>query len=138
MLGEIRANVSKALFRNLMFDLYNRLKTPRKRVVAQRHLEILKLLLDSDSLLLSEITTRTKHVYSSLTNPYKALVRDINDLIRLGAIRYDKLGENQYRFAVRLERPTEITETKFFERVKQKNGPTKKGPFSSLRTSRVR
>src|ERR1700736_1369312 len=36
LLSEFRLNVRKALYRNLMFDLFKRLRTPRKRVVAER------------------------------------------------------------------------------------------------------
>lgn len=119
LLGEIQTNVRKALFRNMMFDLFRRLRTPRKRVVAERHLEILKLLLNTESLTLSELEEKTKSEYQKLGNPYKALVRDLNYLIRLGAVGYAKLEENRFRIFARLEWPTEITETDFFARVKQ-------------------
>lgn len=119
LFGEIRKNVSKALYRNLMFDLFKRLQTTRKRVIAERHIEILKLLLDSDHLLLVDLTEKTRSHYSALSNPYKALIRDINHLIELGAIAFTKRENNQYEIFARLEWPTEITETEFFKRVKQ-------------------
>ncbi len=46
LFDEIRVNVSRALYRNLMFDLFNRLKSARKRVIAERQIKILTLLLD--------------------------------------------------------------------------------------------
>jgi len=119
LLDEIRTNVRKALFRNLMFDLFKRLRTPRKRVMAERHLEILKTLLEADALTLDELIKRTDPEYRTLTNPHKALIRDLNYLIRLGAIAYQKLQPNGYRLFARLEWPTEVTETEFFARVKQ-------------------
>lgn len=119
LFDEIKKHISKALFRNVMFDLFNRLKTARKRVIAQRQIEILKLLLDADALSLDEIIKQTKLFYNSLRNPMKALVRDIHGLIQLRAISFKKLGNNQYEFFVRLEWPTEITETEFFKRVKE-------------------
>ena len=36
LFAEIRKNVAKALYRNLMYDLFNRLRTPRKRVMKRR------------------------------------------------------------------------------------------------------
>ena len=36
LFDEIRKNVAKALFRNLMYDLFNRLRTPRKRVMKEQ------------------------------------------------------------------------------------------------------
>jgi hypothetical protein len=118
LFAEIRKNVAKALFRNVMFDLFNRLRTTRKRVIAKRHIEILKLLLGSDSLTLDEMTERTSSIYRPLKNPYKALVRDVNYLLQLHAIAYEKLPDGRFRLSPRLEWPTEITETEFFKRVK--------------------
>ena len=119
LFGEIRKNVAKALFRNLMYDLFNRLRTPRKRVMKERHIEILKLLLNTDAMSLDELTERTKLHYHTLGNARKALIRDINYLIGLKAISFKKIADNKYDLFVRLEWPTEITETEFFQRVKQ-------------------
>jgi Fic family protein len=120
LLKEIRVNVQKALFKNMMFDLFNRLQSPRKRVMKDRHLVILKLLLEceSESLMLDEINAKTTAGYSPLANSYKALIKDLNYLIRLEAIGYEKQGE-RYRIYIRLEWPTKITESEFFKRVKQ-------------------
>jgi Fic family protein len=119
LFAEIRKNVEKALFRNVMFDLFNRLLTTRKRVIAERHIEILKLLLKVDTLTLEDLTERTSGIYRPLKNPDKALMRDINYLLSLRAIGYEKLPENHYRLFARLEWPTEITETEFFKTVRE-------------------
>lgn len=116
---EIRKNVAKALFRNVMFDLFNRLRTTRKRVIAERHIDILKRLLAVDKLTLEELTDQMAADYKALKNPHKALIRDINYLIHLKAIGYRKLPENRYELFARLEWPTEITETEFFRSVKE-------------------
>lgn len=119
LFSEIRKNLAKALFRNVMYDLFNRLKTTRKRVIAERQIDILKLLLAFDTLTLDDLMERTSGKYQRLKNPYKALIRDINDLIRLRAIGYKKQSDNKYEFSARLEWPTEITETDFFKHVKE-------------------
>ncbi|MEI6217612.1 MAG: Fic family protein [bacterium] len=116
---EIRKNVAKALFRNIMFDLFNRLRTTRKRVIAERHIDILKRLLAADKLTLEELIEQTTAGYKPLKNPYKALIRDVNYLIHLKAIGFKKLPENRYELFPRLEWPTEITETDFFRSVKE-------------------
>ena len=118
LLQEIRVNVQKALFKNMMFDLFNRLQSPRKRVMKDRHLRILKLLLESDSMMLDEIASKTVDDYSSLAHSYKALIKDLNYLIRLEALGFEKQGE-RFRIFIRLEWPTKITESEFFKRVKQ-------------------
>jgi len=118
LFAEIRKNVAKALFRNVMFDLFSRLRTTRKRVIAERHIEILKLLLSADTLTLEDLEQRTSGIYRPLKNPYKALIRDVNHLLGLRAIGYEKLPENRYKLFARLEWPTEITETEFFRAVR--------------------
>ena len=50
LLYVIRHHVAKSVFRNLMFDLFTRLKSTRTRVIAKRQLEILKLLLEHDAM----------------------------------------------------------------------------------------
>ena len=87
--------------------------------MAERHIEILKLLLDAESLMLEDLRKKTETQYRTLNNPYKALIRDLNYLINLGAIRADKLEDNRHRISARLEWPTEVTETEFFARVKE-------------------
>lgn len=119
LLEEIKHQVAKALFRNLMYDLFKRLKTPRKRVIQDRQIEILKLLLESDALEVREIYKKMERMYSSLNNPTKALTRDLNGLMNLKAIRFEKIAEGRYRIYLRLAWPTEITETDFFEKLKQ-------------------
>lgn len=119
LLDEIQTHVRKALFRNLMFDLFKRLRSPRKRVMADRHLEILKVMLDVDTITLDELLDKTAPFYRALRNPQKATIRDLNYLIGLKAIGFEKLSDGRFRLSARLEWPTEITETEFFARVKQ-------------------
>lgn len=118
LLAEIQHQISRELFRNLMYDLFNRLRTPRKRVIAKRQIEVLKLLLDVEWMGLEEIIQRTGRAYESLKNPRKAQYRDLNDLLRLKALKAEKMPTNGFQFGIRLEWPTEITETAFFEKLK--------------------
>jgi len=118
LFSEIRINLSKALFRNVMYDLFNHLFTKRKRVIAERQLKILKYLLERE-LELAEIREKTSALYASLRNPEKALIRDINYLIQLRTIDYRKLDNGKYLFSVRLQWPTEITETEFYKRAQK-------------------
>ncbi len=118
LFDEIRTNISKALYRNLMYDLFHRLESPRKRVIADRQIAILTLLLEDD-MTLTELVRATHGQYASLKNPLKALNRDINGLIQLQAINVRPQEDGGYRLSVRLEWPTEITETEFFRRTKK-------------------
>lgn len=120
LLGEIRVQLVKALYRNTVADLFGRLASPRKRVMSARQVQLLNLLLDSGSLTLAELGSRTIHFYR-LRNPRKALVRDLNHLIGLRAIGFERLADppGGYRLSINLDWPMQITETEFFRRVKE-------------------
>ncbi|MDO9532095.1 MAG: Fic family protein [Deltaproteobacteria bacterium] len=130
LFDEIKKNISKALFRNNMYDLFIRLQSTRKRVIAERQIEILKLLLD-ENYTLDKLYNKVTVIYKSLSNSYKAFIRDINYLIGLGAIDFTK-EDNVYNIFVRLEWATEITESEFFEKNK-KLPKSKTHNFLSLR-----
>jgi len=119
ILTELRTQVSKALFRDVMLKLFARLKSPRRRVIANRQMEILTLLLDTEEIDADELMSRIQPRYASLKNVRKAMVRDLNELIQLGAIGTVTNSSHRLRLRARLEWPTEITETEFFRRVKQ-------------------
>ena len=119
LFNEIRTQVSKALFRNLMYDLFSRLESARKRVIAKRQIEILKLLLDKDQLELNELVKALSGLYKSLGNPRKAIVRDILHLMNLGAVKAEELGKNRIQISIDLTWPTTMTESEFFERIRQ-------------------
>ena len=118
LLEEIQHHISRGLFRNLMYDLFNRLRSPRKRVIAKRQLEILKFLLDADWIPLEKLIEVTSGAYGGLRKPRHAVIRDLNELILLNAIAFRRSSEGQTELSVRLAWPTEITETAFFERLK--------------------
>ena len=120
LLDEIQHEISKELFRNLMFDLFTRLKTPRKRVLQDRQLEILKILLAEEKIEWTALIERMRAHYN-VKNPIKALVRDVDALTALKAVWVHKISDAPPRFlvGVRLEWPTEVTETEFFERVRK-------------------
>ncbi len=118
VLKEIQLEVKKGLYRNMMYDLYGKLKTPKKRVIAKRQKAILELLLQHDELTMVEIFDRTRSLYIHLKNPIHALGRDIVSIFNLGAIGYEKQSEDKIVFKPKLDWPTLITESEFFERIK--------------------
>ena len=118
LFSEMRLHVAKALYRNTVTDLFGRLASPRKRVMSARHVQLLNLLLDVEEISLAALTKRSGHFYT-VKNPYKALIRDLNYLIRLQAIRATKLsGDEGFLISISLKWPTQITETEFFRRAK--------------------
>ena len=118
LFSEIRLQVTKALYRNTVADLFGRLKSPRKRVVSSRHVQVLVLLLDNEEMTLAALTERTRHIFD-VSNPYKALIRDLNYLIGLGAIAAKRLPDDGgFLISINLDWPTKITETEFFRRTR--------------------
>jgi len=115
---EIRLQVTKALFRNTMTDLFGRLTSPRKRALSGRHVQLLTLLLEEEEMTLAVPIERTRQFYG-VGNPYKALIRDLNYLIGLRAVTAQRLAKNQgFLLRIALDWPTKITETEFFRQMK--------------------
>lgn len=118
---EIRKNVSREVFRSLIYDLFGRLQTKRKRIIAERQRAILLHLLGFDEVEWPMLWRDIIKLYTNVKNPQKALMRDMNHLISLGTIgfRREKREAIPDRVLIwaRLEWPTEITETEFFKKV---------------------
>ena len=114
LLGEIRIQLEKTLFRDVMHQMYSRLRSTRKRVMAKRQLEILSILLDRDCVEHWELYSLLHSSYDNLQAPERAWNRDLVYLIQLDAVRVKDCDRGIY-WSARLEWATEITETKFFE-----------------------
>ena len=116
MLSEIRREMQKELFLNMVYRLFNRLSSRRRRVLGERQIKILKILLDSGPLRWSEVRDRSAIEYADLKNPTEAAARDVINLMELGALifRYEK---DHTALEANLDWPSEITETEFFDRV---------------------
>jgi Fic family protein len=120
LFSEIRKQVSKALYRNAMYDLFGRLASTRKRVIAERQIHLLKLLLEIDEIDFNSLWKKVLPDYASLKSPINALVRDLTGLLHLEAINVEEhhnKGRN-LTISLNLDWPTQITESRFFEQVK--------------------
>lgn len=126
LLREIRRHVSRSLYRDVMAQMYGRLQSTRKRALAKRQLRILEILLNIDSQLnLEDLQRDVRKDYVKLAATNKAFVRDINNLIKIGAIGCHKAESSipgrgfysQYTVWAQLEWPMVITETKFYEEI---------------------
>lgn len=116
--NEIRMHVSKEIFRSFAHDLFTRLVSPRKSILARRQLAILELLLGVPEIDFDEMVKSLTETYKSVKNPRKAIVRDTNHLSSFGAVSVNKIKESQFMISVRLEWPSQITESRFFEILK--------------------
>ncbi|HEX4198766.1 MAG TPA: hypothetical protein VHZ26_15115, partial [Caulobacteraceae bacterium] len=116
LLTEINRNISKALFRDMATYLFGRLQSSRRRVIAERQITLLNYLLDRGETEVYDLFKQLNHTYK-MKEPFSAYVRDINALLSMKATRLRRgpVKENDLLIDVRLEWPTEITETSFFE-----------------------
>lgn len=114
----IGLNLRKALFRDQMTELFGRLESTRKRVMARRQVEILKELLEEDRIAFEDLYDRMMPHYS-VRNPGVMFTRDLSHLLNhLQAIAAVE-GEDDIILSARLDWATEISETEFFKRAKQ-------------------
>ena len=123
VLGEIKLAVSKAVYRDTMYDLFNRLLSPRKRVIRDRQLAILNVLLKHDEMTIFDLYhNHTKHLYTKLKKQVEAVSRDLIGLNSIGAISFHQSWSAVSGFAgivrLNLDWPTQISETDFLERMK--------------------
>jgi Fic family protein len=121
--AEIRRHMQKALFRDTMYSLFNRLETKRKRVIGERQIELLKILLEFDEMTAMDLMQKAAVHYISLEYSGKAIFRDIYDLVALGAVRQtaaspDSLAVFMDRLCINLDWPQEIDEGEFLRRMK--------------------
>ena len=109
--GEILVNHKRALFREFARSLFGQLRSPRRRVLAERQLQLLEALLGSDTIDLEDFVGRTDMIHQSLSHPDRAWVRDVRELINLGAVELH--GD---RIRVNLEWPQQLSESELLER----------------------
>jgi hypothetical protein len=108
--------MQRALFRDTMYSLFNRLETKRKRVIGERQIEILKVLLEVDEIGTDDLyEKRVPYAYKSIKDGLKAFARDILQLENLQAI---KLSVDDERISINLDWPQEIDEGEFLRRIK--------------------
>jgi Fic family protein len=119
LLAEIRTEMQREVYRNLMHSLFTRLRSKRKRVVGKRQLQLLERLLAVDSIDWDRFYSDVIGHYGNLTNPQQAFIRDVISLMEIGAIRIDLESGRAFRIRAHLEWPTEITESEFFERIER-------------------
>ena len=117
LLGEIRRHVAKSLFRDVIGQMYGRLKSTKKRALAVRQIAILEYLLEHDGPISTEklYEPMYRH-YEDLKAAVKAYYRDLNALLDLRAIEHER-REGVSFVRARLEWPTEITETAFYREI---------------------
>lgn len=108
----IVASHRRTLFREFARSLFGQLRSPRRRVLAERQLQVLDILLDGGSIGLFDLINQTHVHYQGLKFPANALGRDLGDLFGLRAIAIDA-----GRISVNLDWPQQFSESELLERI---------------------
>lgn len=109
--GEILTHHRKILFREFARSLFGQLRSPRRRVLAERQLKMLDILLDRGPLALRDLIVSTQENYRDLKYGSRAQIRDIVGLIELEAIEFD--GD---LIQARLDWPERFSQTELLDR----------------------
>ena len=111
---EIVTHSKKILYREVAQSLFGRLRSSRRRALAERQLQIINLLLDTGPMRPDDLVDRVRAYYGSLKFPVRALVRDVVGLMDLGAIALD-----DGQVAADLNWPQKFSESELLERYEQ-------------------
>ncbi len=92
---EITLHLRKSLFRERMHELFGKLESPRKRVIAKRQILILNFLLDKIvvSMETEEFWKEVGGIYKGLKKPESAFFRDLRKLEELKAVKIEDFTE---------------------------------------------
>ena len=87
--AEIVTHSKRLLYREFAQSLFGRLRNPRRRVLAERQLQLMDILLNAAGPVnLFDLIDRARAHYTSLKFPQRAVVRDLSELILLSAIEF--------------------------------------------------
>ncbi len=111
--NEITTNHQRILFREFAISLFGQLRSPRRRVIAERQLRILDILLNNNSVDIYSLLEQAETHYRHLKFPDRALSRDVIGLHLLGAILFE---DDSDRIALNLDWPQEVSESELLER----------------------
>ena len=107
---EIVTHSKRMLYREFARSLFGRLRTPRRRALAQRQLQIMDVLLDGSRVELNDLANRVMTYYGTLQYPIRAFARDMVGLMNLGAVRY-----SDGQVSADLDWPQKLSESELLE-----------------------
>ena len=106
----ILLNHERLLFQEFYRSLFGQLRSPRRRVLAERQLQMLETLLDSLPMPINTLFSNTSAHYEKLKHPDRAQIRDLVGLFRLGAV---ELYEGHIR--VNMKWPQQFSQSELLE-----------------------
>ena len=108
---EITLRNKQVLYREFAQSLFGRLRSPRRRVLAERQLQIIDALLDGGPATVPGLMDQVLTNYRRLKFPLRGLIRDAQALLDLSA-----LVLSDGRIAVNLDWPQQFSQSDLLER----------------------
>ena len=108
---EILLHHKRSLFREFAGALFGQLRSPRRRILAERQIELLDLLLHNSSVDMRDFIAHAMPYYRNLKHQERALARDLIALINLGAVTF-----SDYQILVNLEWPYQLSQSELLAR----------------------
>lgn len=108
--SQILDNHQRILFREFARSLFGQMRSPRRRVLADRQLWMLETLLDTGPIDPDTFFDRTLDHYKGLKHQSRAQLRDVVGLIRINAVSFD--DELLY---VNLQWPQEMSQSELIQ-----------------------
>ncbi len=112
---EITNHHRRILFREFAGSMFGQLRSPRRRALGERQLQILEMMLDDNPIELESVFRSLGSFYQDLKYPGRAMVRDVVDLLELGAILWED-SEDKHQFRLNLDWPQQFSESELIER----------------------
>ena len=109
--GQLLLNHKRVLFREFARSLFGQLRSPRRRVLAERQLQMLETLLDSPSIEPGDFFRRTLAHYQNLKHPDRAQVRDLIGLFDLRAVVF-----HDNHISINMEWPQQFSRSELLDR----------------------
>ena len=109
--AEIATHNKRVLYREFAQSLFGRLRSPRRRALAERQMRILQVLLEFGPESPSDSLARVLTHYEDLKYPERAFARDLYDLLRLSAVTL-----SGHRVAADLDWPRKFSDSELLEK----------------------
>ncbi len=87
---EVALHLRKSLFRERMHELFGKLESPRKRVIAKRQMLMLNFLLEKETVSPQEFLLAMEPNYKELKKSFAAFTRDVEKLEDLEAVKINE------------------------------------------------
>ena len=132
LVEQIVDHQKRVLYREFARSLFGKLRSTRRRALAERQLRILDLLLDAGELSLSDLVGQSFVHYRGLKHPVRAIVRDMVELLNLFAVKLT--GE---RITINLDWPQQFSESALLERYESMPSAASTGSPAMAELSRL-